>query len=231
MPLSLGYGLGVNQSRPGAGYDSDASALFARMAVQPSDAEKLAYSNLITALKACGAWALRQSYVSLWSHTAQAALLNLKGTSFTPSIAGDAPTFVVNQGYSTDGSNDSISTGWACTDAPQDAVSVDFWFHNSAASAVLPTGNGTNTRFNPRTSGTDFPSGRLNGGVTANGTVASGAGLSGMQRTSSTILQYWKDGAQVGTDVISASSAPTSAPLLLGANGAAFVANRFGFMR
>ncbi|MES2904013.1 MAG: hypothetical protein V4696_07495 [Pseudomonadota bacterium] len=214
----------------GPAYDADADALFARMAVQPSDAEKGYYNTLILALKAAGTWDLRQSYVSLWSHTTQAALLNLKGTSFTPAVAGGAPSFTANQGYTFDGVDDSLSTAWAGADAPQDAVSIDFWFHDTAAFVGNVCGNGSNIRFNPRTTGgSDFMTGRLNNGGSSTATVATAAGLSGMQRTGAGTIQYWRDGAQVGTDVANTSNAVSASALLIGANGAAFQASRCGF--
>lgn len=96
---------GTGTYSTGGGYTAEATALFARMSVQPDPTRK----GLINAYIVCekgGAGSINGT--DLWSgwlvfdvfaaHDAQAALLNWKGTSFTPT-AVNSPTWTTDSGF------------------------------------------------------------------------------------------------------------------------------------
>ncbi len=63
-------------------FNPDAEALFARMTVQPSEAERYIYSDAIDALQLAGIWDQLDAIYSYGVHDEQAALLNWKGATF-----------------------------------------------------------------------------------------------------------------------------------------------------
>lgn len=96
----------------GAGYDADASALFARMTSAPDETRKGHIDTLILALKAAGVWSKMDVLYILAAHDAQAARLDWKGTY--DATANGTPTFTTDRGYT-----GSLSNGLTTTYSPE----------------------------------------------------------------------------------------------------------------
>jgi hypothetical protein len=78
-------------------FDAAASAYFAAMTVQPSDTRKGQIDTLVTALKACGAWAKLDILGLHAAHNEQASRINLKNPAHLATVVG-ALTFTADRG-------------------------------------------------------------------------------------------------------------------------------------
>lgn len=91
-------------------YDPAATALFARMTVQPDNTRKGLINTLITSLKSNGIWANLDALYVMAAHDAQAARLNWVQDLYNLT-AVNSPTFTVDRGYAGDGSSSYLNTG------------------------------------------------------------------------------------------------------------------------
>lgn len=98
-------------NRPsGETYIAEASALFARMTVQPDATRKGLIQDLISSLKDDGLWNKIDVFYVFAAHTEQASLLNWKSTSYNCTAYG-TPTFTTDVGF-TGGSNKYLDTNF-----------------------------------------------------------------------------------------------------------------------
>lgn len=207
------------------------AALLARMAVPPDNARAGVIDRLIGTLVDNGIWSRLDVLVVLAAHHAQAALLNWKGTSHTAATVG-APVFVADRGFYTDGSDDAIDWGWMPTNGvafAQNSAMFGAWCRKGDRNAVSPIGTqtGTTCTLNPR-SGSDVFAGRVNTNTVANaGTVATGYGLSIVDRSASTATQLYRDGNPMGSVSTGTSQARTAIALASGRAGGNFADGQF----
>lgn len=97
-----------------------------------------AYIKLINGLVTDGLWDKIDALWILATADATTAGLNLKNTSFTLSLT-NSPTFTVDQGYTGNGTNQTISTGFAPASSgtafSQNSASISAYVRNSRTSS------------------------------------------------------------------------------------------------
>ena len=99
----------------GPAYEAESAAYFAAMAVAPDAARKAIIDALVVAIKAAGIWEKITALYLFAAHDSQAGLVNL----VDPSNVADAingPTFAADVGYSGDGVDQYIDSGFVGTD-------------------------------------------------------------------------------------------------------------------
>lgn len=121
-----------------AGYEAEATALFARMSVQPTTTRKSQMNDLIKALKSAGLWAKMTALYVFANATQADCLLNWISTSHTLSYV-NTPTWSADHGFT--GSPGGASTKPALatdlhgSDLGQNSVSLSIWYNNLGAVA------------------------------------------------------------------------------------------------
>lgn len=109
----------------GRGFSDEAKALFARMTGPPDPARKALYDNLIRALKASvsvagnpatSIWAKLDALYLLAAHDAQAAQRNIRQDLYNLAPVS-APVFAADGGYTGDGVDDWLATGFNASTA------------------------------------------------------------------------------------------------------------------
>ena len=93
------------------GFEPETTALIARMAVAPTPERATAMDVLIQGLKGAQVWDKLDILHVEAAHTAQAAGLNWVSNNFTLTPV-NAPEFVVDRGYRSDGSSSYLLTGF-----------------------------------------------------------------------------------------------------------------------
>lgn len=213
-------------------FSTEALTLFAAMSVQPTAARKLLIDQTIRSLIAAGVWAKIDDIGFIAGHTGQAGFLKWKSlTPMAESAAGG--TFTVDRGYLSNGTtyldtnynpttvagnftqNSAFFGMWSRTDAQSNGVALGT---NPAAEARLVLRRASAT--------TDAMDGRINDASNdqSTATVPSSIGWSVIDRPNGTTKRFFKNGAQVGTDVARNSSALLNSNILLGNNGGAILA-------
>ncbi|MGJ3628265.1 hypothetical protein AB5I41_17320 [Sphingomonas sp. MMS24-JH45] len=138
----------------------------------------------------------------LAAHHAQAALLNWKGTSHTAVPSAPRPSSSIAAISSTAAT--MRSTDWAPSNGvafTQNSAMFGAWFRKGDRNGASPVGtqSGTTCAINPR-SGSDVFAGRVNTNTVASaGSVATGYGLSIIDRSTSTSTQLYRDGLAIGS--------------------------------
>lgn len=214
MQLGLGLSLPLVGKWGGANYvfvNAEAAALVARFTTPPTEGRKPLIDNLVGALKAAGAWALRDWYHFIGAD-AQATNLNWKSTSYTL-LPVNSPAFVADRYYQGDGSSaylDTRAVRNALTNYQQDSANLAVWSGLGAgsSSAALLGGNIATARILPRSGGGNA-SIRINDGTALNLAVATPEGWTSANRSGASARQTYKDGAQLTSDA-TASAALTA---------------------
>lgn len=216
----------------------EAEAFVARMTVEPSSGRKTAIDNFFTAVKAIGL----AKFDGLWllaAHDQQAANLNLKSTSFT--IVPTGGTFTVDRGYTTDGVDDFLDTGFDPSTAPtpaftQNSAHISFYnrldasiSHGTPWVGMNDDGSAPNFQIAGKTSTGNF-SLRANDATTFNvGSQTINVGLFAGNRSASNNKKGFRDGTQVGTTQTTASTGVPAAPLWIGRINATYSNREFSF--
>jgi hypothetical protein len=99
LASALGKKLLLKRSVPVSSYGAEATALFARMSVQPDATHKGYINTLIEGLKTDGVWTLLDVFDVFAADNATDALLNWKSTSFNPTLGNGAMTWTQYEGY------------------------------------------------------------------------------------------------------------------------------------
>ncbi len=92
--------------------NAEAAAYVAARNVQPNDARKAIIDTFYTDWKASGAFAKRDVLVLFIGDDAQDACLNLKNPALFKASLINSPTYVADQGFTTNGSNSEIDTNY-----------------------------------------------------------------------------------------------------------------------
>lgn len=95
----------------GNGIPPEANALFKRMSTPPTVARKALIAKAIRTLKAAGIWSRLDGLTVYAAADSQAGALNWKSSSFNATNHGAA--FTADRGFTGDGVNDYIDTGYA----------------------------------------------------------------------------------------------------------------------
>lgn len=93
-------------------FDPAATALFARMTVQPDNTRKALINSTILGFKSAGIWTPADAIHFQAAHDAQAARLNWKGDIYNLT-AVNSPVFIIDRGYGGDGVSAYLDTGLA----------------------------------------------------------------------------------------------------------------------
>lgn len=199
----LGLGLSITNSKLPR-LDADAQAFFDRMTTPPTSARKTLYNNLIVTLKADGNWTELDVLVILAAADSQASLLDLKNLSDGALV--NAPTFVADRGFTSDGSTSYINTQYnPSTDAvvhTQNDASAGVYIRTNTNTADFMIGlvdagnNGTSilTR-----SGADQFTNRLNSDTSHIAASLDSSGLWCINRTANNLFETLKNGSSLGT--------------------------------
>lgn len=206
-------------------------ALVARMAAAPSAPRVAMIDQLVGTLTDAGIWAKLDVLVVLAAHDSQAALLNWKGAAYGATLVG-GPVFVADRGVFTDGSDDLIDWGWSPASGiafTQNAAMFGAWFRKGDRNAASPVGTqtGASCTLNPRSS-SDALAGRINSStISSGGTMATGYGLTILDRSAASAVQCYRDGNAVGTVSTATSGARSSVAMGSGKAGGAFADGQF----
>lgn len=210
-----------------SGYSAEATALFARFTSDPGTTRKGHIDTLITALKTAGTWAKLDALYVLAAHDSQAACRNWITNSYnlTPN---NSPTFTTDRGYTGNGSNATLSTGFI----PSSASSPKYVQNSGTLGAwVLTTITGLNeyiigsstsnvAGFNPRSSVANTLRGILNRTTAIENfsTNTTSAGLSILTRTASNATTYYQNTTSKATSANASTGVPAVEIILLGYN-------------
>lgn len=234
MYLGLAFGLGRKPLPPYTAANAEATALFARMDVQPTEARKELIDRLITAEKASGGWDNDDGYYILAAHDAQAARLNWKQDAFNLT-AVDAPTFLANRGFTGNGTSSYHTTDFNPTTAVganylQNDAHMAVWCGTNVNSTGIDIG-ATNSRIISRNA--TAASLRVNSGTTNTPTlpVSTSIGWFCWSRAAAGTYRWVKD-ASAPAEIVQNSGALLDIPFFVGAlAGAGPVASNFSTRR
>lgn len=183
-------------------YESETDVLLARFEGTYDTARQDAINALIKGLKDDDLWATLDLLHLYAAATANDAVLNWKGTSFTASLVS-SPTFTVDRGVTTDGSSSYINVGY------NPAIAGGNYTQNSATMGLYsrttandPAGNVDMGAFDGSricdlsVNSTNLTTGRLNSGTGAEYRASSpgGAGAFSVTRTGSATLAVYRNG-------------------------------------
>ena len=201
-------------------YDAASEAFFTACTTPPIDAAKSAINALVVGLKADAIWDDLDVFWPMALETEQAGRLNLKNPGTFTLSAVNTPTFTAKYGWAGNGTTSYLNTGWdASTNGVQfvqNNASFGCWVDagtdtgsNSAALMGSLDGSYQGNLVYPRTS-SDTALARVNSNGTRDATlpVATRYGFTSFERTSSTVVEGYKNGA-----VMSGSGTPTSATI------------------
>lgn len=187
----------VNQFREV--YTPEASALFARMSVQPDSTRKRLIDNLITSLKSNNLWTKLDAFYVFASHDSQASLLNW--VAVNNCVAVNSPTFTTDRGYTGDGTTSYLNTQINPTTYPspkfvQDNAHLGVWVNSDIVSGTMVDVGITNSNLNSHANASNVFNGPANSGTySQSGGATTAVGHSMWTRDSATTGQYWKNGA------------------------------------
>lgn len=181
-----------------------------------------AYTALIDGLVADGIWSkLDALYIFATQSTAN-ALLNLKSSSYTPTIVG-ALTFTADDGYTlTTGSNyinTNLNASTAGGQYAQNSAHMSVWMFSDDSSMLGSVGtlSGSNEqRLIPNLSGVGYYRVNCQPDEGTGGAVASGAGLSMGTRETSTQVRGYRNGVLIGTEAAATSATLNNANFTFG---------------
>lgn len=213
-----------------AAYSAEATALFARFTSDPGTTRKGHIDTLITALKTAGTWAKLDALYVLAAHDSQAACRNWITNSYnlTPN---NSPTFTTDRGYTGNGSNMTLSTGFIPSSASspkyvQNSATLGAWtLSNLTALNEYVIGSSTSVvaGFNPRSSSANAPRGVVNYSVSLSNwnSNTTSVGLGTITRTASNLTTYYQGTTAKGTSAQAPNGVPAVEIILLGFNSTA----------
>lgn len=180
----------------GVSYDTDAIALFARMAVQPSPKRKRDISMLIKALKDDGIWSRMTVLYVMAAHDEQASRLNWVSTSFTLT-AVNTPTFTTDRGWQGNASTSYLGSGYipSTMGGQLNDQSLVGWMQQASTNGAYDYGaNSARLRLASRSTVNNW-AGNVNSATgLAIARVGAATGMFGLSRSDSANLNYFDNG-------------------------------------
>ncbi|WP_338719501.1 hypothetical protein [Devosia sp. XK-2] len=216
---TLGMGLALG-GRPA--FEPEALALFARMSVQPDTRRKGLINTLIAGLKQAGVWSRLDAFYMLAAHDAQAARLNWVADAYNLTAVNN-PSFEVDRGYTGNGINAYLDTGFNPATAggkfSLNDAHLGVWCLTDASEDKNDIGN-LNARIFARNSGGAI-SGRMNDNAAPSvaPVVTTAIGHTLLSRENSAGYRIDKDGVARTTAANPSSSISSGNFWILGANG------------
>lgn len=209
----------------GKSYDPDAQAFFNRTPTQYNTTHKQAISDFIAGIKSDNGVSHLSDICDvmyfLGSPTSDNSVLNVVSSSFT-ALPVNSPTFVSNQGYTSNGLTSYINTQYDAS-SMMNAVSINdfglYIFLRTDVSEItnecgISDGGGNFLLFTPRITSTFA---YINSNITTGscGTTITTLGLFSGIRKISTNQEAWQNGIKVGQDNTASSGIPTGNIYLL----------------
>jgi hypothetical protein len=189
----------------------EADLLIDTMTVRPQGNRAFLISDTIRRLKAADIWAKLDVLWMLAAHDAQAARLNWKAPASFALTEVNSPTFTVDRGYAGNGTTSYLDTGWApstnAVNFTQDSASLGVRLAagtDVGNNAAQPFGGSpTNGAFVAPRSISDTLRGRVNQSASADigsaGSITTRLGLTALDRSASTVVTGYRNGASLGT--------------------------------
>ena len=208
-------------------------ALVARMAVPLWPARTGSIDRLIRTLIEADIWPRLEALYVMAAHDAQTALLDWIGQHGTAAVGGGAPTFVTDRGLHCDGRDDWICLGSAPSQTQrftQNSAAIAIWTRNGNAgqsASVFGIQESTAIGLNPRGANGAIASRLKCATATVGAVVATGYGLTAVDRSSASVVQHYKNGTASGPAGSAASTAVSRATFTLGRGGGSFAGNQF----
>lgn len=234
LSLSIGLSLGspILSQGSGVAYEAEATALFARMTIQPDATRKGQINTLVLAMKTGGIWAKLDAFYVMAAHDAQAARQNWIADLFNLT-AVSSPSFTADRGFTGNGTTSYLSTSYdpALVGGHLKTNDHDFgiWLLARDILSAVDIGNAL-LSINPR----GLPDGVIGArsssatSISAVTTGSTGVGLTSVRRTASDQFGIYRNGA-LFENITGASTALTSSELfLLGRNNGGLVSPSTG---
>lgn len=201
---------------------SESHKVFRAMTTPQANARKYLIDTTIRSLKTTGVWSKLDCLYLLAAADAQAALINWKTPGTFNLTLADAPTFTTDRGYTGDGVNDSLATGFVPSGGmyAQDSAHIGAWVLNDITSASAyaigeTSGSTPNAYIRPRSTATEAVWTVNNATAVTTAGVTTSAGHTMINRSASDAQQIYKDGAELGTSTGASTGLPTTAIHLL----------------
>lgn len=231
---ALGWQGSTAPTTPGASVSStntvlpETAAAISAMTTPPTAARAALINTFILSLMNAGIWSRLDTLYVLAAATSQAALLNWKSPgTFTGTLVG-APTFTADRGYTGNGTDAVITTGWipSTNGVRYTQNDASMWIRslNDVAEDKPAVGVSTTVRGHlfPRLAAGSARI-RFNAGATATDVVvADSIGLYGAQRRGASDVRLWKNGTQIESAATASTGVPTGAAWICGASPADF---------
>ena len=202
--------------------DTSTAAVVNAASIRPSTQRQVDMDNLVRDLKAASIWNSLDLFYVLANETSQLALLNWKAPSTFAGTATNAPTFTQDRGYTGNGSNAFIATGWNFSingvKYTQNSAMLGGWNLTAPPNNVALLGSSVNAAnvVVPRGgSGTQFRLRVNNTAPIETGNVSDASGLSVAVRTDASTIASYKNGTLFGTPQAAASEALTNDTLTI----------------
>jgi hypothetical protein len=190
-------------------YDADALAAFAAMSVAPDATRKGHLNTLIAGLKTDGDWADILLFGLHAMHDEQAARVDLKTPARVATKPGGDPTFVADDGFTSNGSSTYLD--WGVTAAA--LLSLDdhgmfTWSLTDLNNSGRDVGSSANHYIIGRLSG-DM-SARPSSTTTGTQVTANSLGFYGYSRSGAAAVDFYKNGAPISTESVTSAALPSS---------------------
>lgn len=212
---------------------SAAAAVIAAMSTPPSAARAGAITTLVNSLQASGVWDLLDVLYVLAAADSQAALLNWKAPASFTASAVNSPTFTADRGFTGNGTTSRVNTGWVPSTNgvkyTQNSASAWLWSNTegSVTNGDLGGKADATKQCLMRLRSVNSFLGRVNDADSTQAANGGAIGFFGMQRISSTTKNYWKNGAQLGTNIAANSvGVNADAQWICGCNATGFPTNQ-----
>lgn len=214
----------VSTLSKGVGYAPEALALFARFTTPPTTQRKGQINTLIKALKAGNLWAKLDALYLMAAADSQAARRNWIADQYNLTPVS-APTFTADLGYTGDGVNSYLATGFVPSSAVspkfvQDSATYGMWSRTAAAAASATDfdmgGTVSGSRADMRIRRPDNTIGYLvNDTTLVTAANTDGRGMFAAIRTGNSARSIRRNKTQLSTDAIASTGVPTSSLSIL----------------
>lgn len=206
-------------------YGPEASALFARMDVQPSDSRKMLISETIYQLQIAGIWDELDIVYFTAAHDAQAARLNWKSSSFNLTELGNM-NFAVDQGYTRAVAAvnlNALDTGYAPSagvKGTQNSNSIGVYLRTNANEGTADIGSLNASTVGYQINGRNAGNMQIrnNSSIATSVAVADSLGLISMVRVNSTLTNLYKRGVVLSSPTTAAVGTSTFNVYICAAN-------------
>lgn len=171
-----------------------------------------AYTALIDGLVADGIWSKLDALYIFATQDTTNALLNLKSSSYTPTIVGGL-TFTADDGYALTTGSNYINTNMNASTAggqyAQNSAHMSVWMFSDDSSMLSTVGTLSGTheqRLIPNLGGVGYYRVNCAADEGCGGGVASGAGFSVGTRETSSLVRGYRNGTLIGTEMAATSA-------------------------